>query len=64
MNEVFKKITRFTAFWSPPLRAIPKKKSGRKLLLKELDRMIVEHDLFEEKICDCGYQKTIELYAV
>ena len=37
----------------------PKKKSGRKPLPKELDRVIVEHDLSdEEKTCDCGCQKT------
>jgi transposase len=37
----------------------PKKTPGRKPLPKELNRLIVEHDLSaEEKICGCGCQKT------
>jgi transposase len=37
----------------------PKKKSGRKPLPKELERIVIEHDISEEaKICDCGCQKT------
>jgi transposase len=37
----------------------PKEKSGRKPLPKELERIVVEHDLLEhEKTCDCGCQKT------
>ncbi len=36
-----------------------KAKSGRKPLPKELERVIVEHDLSEhEKMCDCGCQKS------
>jgi transposase len=36
----------------------PKEKSGRKPLPKELERIVVEHDLSDnEKICDCGCQK-------
>jgi transposase len=37
----------------------PKEKSGRKPLPKELERIVVQHDLLEhEKTCDCGCQKT------
>lgn len=36
----------------------PNKKSGRKPLPKELDRIVIEHDIREEaKTCDCGCQK-------
>jgi transposase len=37
----------------------PKVKSGRKPLPKELERIVVEHDISgHEKTCDCGCQNT------